>query len=208
MSESNPEKLKTKILQSAQPLFIENGYKKVTYKEIANEVGISKSLLQYYFPKKAEILEQLMIINFDHWLKSIPIKDSYTKLTTFMMLFFDFISRDDKIHEFMNEIIDNNELFNVFMGFFDKWLTEKELVKEEAKQIKASFLFATSGGLQLYRFRKNYQLQINQIVKTIIQTLLNLLHKSQQFIDDTLESADEYYNQLKNKGWQLVTISD
>jgi AcrR family transcriptional regulator len=43
------------IVKTAQEMFLESGYDKVKIKDIAAACGISTSLLQYYFPKRADI---------------------------------------------------------------------------------------------------------------------------------------------------------
>jgi AcrR family transcriptional regulator len=195
--------LKQKILAASQHLFIEKGYKKVTYKEIANQVGISKSLLQYHFPQKSQLLEELMNDNFDSWIKTIPVSDLYTKLTVFLLMFFHFISCNSQVDKFMSEIIDNNELFNSFMTFFSEWLTNSEFVKQGNDKFKAALLFTLSGGLQLFRFKDKYQVSLDQVTHTIMTTLLKLVGKSAQTINKTLVNAEQNYEELKTRGWQL-----
>jgi len=200
----NPMELKREILLSSQQLFMEKGYRKVTYKQIADMVGISKSLLQYYFPKKNELLKELMNQNFNKWIKTIPTTDLYTKLATFLLMFFDFISENKQIRKFMIEIIDNNELFNSFMSFFSDWLENKEFTQQVNDKFKAALLFSFSGGLQLFRFKDNYKMPIKQITRVIMMTLLKLIGMSNRAINEILAVTDSYYAKLKISGWQLI----
>jgi AcrR family transcriptional regulator len=49
------EKQRDAIVKTAQKMFLKSGYDKVKIKDIAAACGISSSLLQYYFPKRADI---------------------------------------------------------------------------------------------------------------------------------------------------------
>ncbi len=49
-----------KILNAAYKVFSENNYKKASMSEIANEGGISKSLLFHYFTNKKRIIYVFM----------------------------------------------------------------------------------------------------------------------------------------------------
>lgn len=198
------EPLKTKILAVSLPLFIEHGYKKVTYKQIADAVGISKSLLQYHYPQKSQLMADLMNVNFNQWLNTIPEGDLYTRLTAFLLMFFDFISTNKAVNGLMTEIIANNELFNAFMTFFSNWLADNNFVKHDDNKVKAALLFAVSGGLQLYRFKDSLMVPVEQVTHTIIATLLTIVGKSSQLIDSTFHNAETLYQQLRIKGWQLV----
>jgi AcrR family transcriptional regulator len=48
-----------KILEVAQRLFREKGFDKVSLREIADEVGVTKAALYYYFDSKDKLLEAL-----------------------------------------------------------------------------------------------------------------------------------------------------
>lgn len=51
---------KSRILAVALDLFIEKGYDKVSLREIAEAVGVTKAALYYYFPSKEQILRALI----------------------------------------------------------------------------------------------------------------------------------------------------
>lgn len=104
----------------------------------------------------------------------------------------------------MTEIIANNELFNAFMTFFSKWLTDNNFVQRDDNKVKAALLFAISGGLQLYRFKDSLMVPVEQVTQTIMSTLLNIVGKSSQLIDTTFKNAENLYQQLRPEGWQLV----
>lgn len=51
---------KAKIFDSAEDMFLQHGFSKVTMEEIAAGMGISKKTLYKYFPNKRELLRELM----------------------------------------------------------------------------------------------------------------------------------------------------
>jgi AcrR family transcriptional regulator len=60
--ENNSEDTKEAILNAARDLFAEKGFSDVSVSKIANEVGVAKSLIYYYFKDKNEILNALVDI--------------------------------------------------------------------------------------------------------------------------------------------------
>ena len=59
---SNPRKelIREKLLDGAAHLFIRNGYSNTRIQDIAEELGLSRSTLYHYFPKKDDILLALI----------------------------------------------------------------------------------------------------------------------------------------------------
>lgn len=56
----NAEATKAKIIQNAMMLFSKNGFDATTVDEVANESGVNKALLYYYFKNKAELYASVM----------------------------------------------------------------------------------------------------------------------------------------------------
>ncbi|EGO65125.1 TetR/AcrR family transcriptional regulator [Acetonema longum] len=48
------------ILDTAEPLFLANGYRKTTILDITKKMGVAKGMVYYYFKSKEEILEGLV----------------------------------------------------------------------------------------------------------------------------------------------------
>jgi AcrR family transcriptional regulator len=51
---------RARILEVARDLFTEKGYEKISLREIAEEVGITKAALYYYFPTKEKLFGALV----------------------------------------------------------------------------------------------------------------------------------------------------
>lgn len=57
-------KLKAKLLKTAVNLFEKQGYSNTTTRMIAEEAGVGRGHLSYYFPKKEDIARELMVVFF------------------------------------------------------------------------------------------------------------------------------------------------
>jgi AcrR family transcriptional regulator len=55
------EQTRQQILETAQRLFAELGYDATSLQMIADEMGLTKAALYYYFPAKADILHEAML---------------------------------------------------------------------------------------------------------------------------------------------------
>jgi AcrR family transcriptional regulator len=83
---------RNEILRCAYRLFTESGYTKVFLRDIAIEAGISKSLLQHYFPKKNDviqsILKEMLSISFEYVENLIPAEgELFLSLSVYTRLF-------------------------------------------------------------------------------------------------------------------------
>ncbi len=56
---SNGQETRERILETARQLFTEQGYDKTSLREIAEQLGITKAALYYYFERKEDILVDL-----------------------------------------------------------------------------------------------------------------------------------------------------
>src|SRR5690606_1400531 len=59
------------ILEAALDVFSQHGFRGATIDQIAEEAGMSKPNLLYYFPRKEEIHKRLMIGMLDIWLRPL-----------------------------------------------------------------------------------------------------------------------------------------
>ena len=60
MARAKNNEMRKKILDTAYDLFLERGYDNVLMKEIAGACGITPTLLQHYYPKKEDLLVQIV----------------------------------------------------------------------------------------------------------------------------------------------------
>jgi AcrR family transcriptional regulator len=64
-----PEERKLEIIQTAEKLFRENGYNKISVESIIKEMGVAKGTFYYYFKSKEDVLEAIVDYELDQILK-------------------------------------------------------------------------------------------------------------------------------------------
>ncbi|MCK4542227.1 MAG: TetR/AcrR family transcriptional regulator [Spirochaetales bacterium] len=64
-----PEERKLEIIQTAEKLFRENGYSKISVESIIKEMGVAKGTFYYYFKSKEDVLEAIVDYELDQVVK-------------------------------------------------------------------------------------------------------------------------------------------
>ena len=101
---------KDKILRVAAKMFSENGYDRVTTREIAKAVGINAASIYYYFPSKEDILKSLYGFYSANLQKGNPNLEELLRLAETgppheVLMKSEFHFRDEKIREMLDQII-------------------------------------------------------------------------------------------------------
>ncbi|MBI5326344.1 MAG: TetR/AcrR family transcriptional regulator [Ignavibacteriae bacterium] len=108
------------ILKAAQKVFLKRGFHGTRMQEIADEAGINKALLHYYFRSKDKIFEAIFSASFKHFLPQIlEILDSdepfEQKINTFFSKYIDLLQKHPHIPNFiMHEVAHNPERLQSF----------------------------------------------------------------------------------------------
>jgi AcrR family transcriptional regulator len=82
------------ILSAAQNLFQRRGYAAVSVNDIANEIGITKAAVLYYFPTKADLYGAVMravLMGIQHGIRAMtavpgPVSDKLRRLATYAIV--------------------------------------------------------------------------------------------------------------------------
>lgn len=90
----NESEVANEILDLAQELFQERGYKAFSYKDLSEQVGIKTSSIHYYFPSKDDLAKALVVRYRGHFQKILAQIDAQTddpkrKLELYFQLFID-----------------------------------------------------------------------------------------------------------------------
>ena len=67
----NRDKLEADILAEAVRVFAESGYEGASIATVADNAGLSKQNLMYYFPTKQALYERVLVGVLDEWLESL-----------------------------------------------------------------------------------------------------------------------------------------
>lgn len=93
MRESKKDNTEEKILEAAQSVFVEKGMDGARMQEIANEAGINKALLHYYFRTKEKLFEAIFKSVFQQILPNL------------MEMVYSEVPFEEKLDEFVDKYI-------------------------------------------------------------------------------------------------------
>lgn len=119
-----------KILGAAKKVFIRKGFAAARMQEIADEAGINKALLHYYFRSKDKLFEKIFEVAFamifprlvDLLKNDIPIKE---KITLFYRNYVDMLKDNPYLPVFiLNEINQNPERLSFY---FSKYINSNNI---------------------------------------------------------------------------------
>jgi len=190
---NSPQGTEDKILEAAKKVFHRKGYEGARMQEIADEAGINKALLHYYFRSKEKLFEAVF-------------EDAFSGIMRLVStIFFSDKPLKDKIQAFLSSylnIITENSYIPWFIinGIY-----------ERPEQIKAIFDKQDTNPLQLMKLlrsqvRKEYGVDIDPF-----QIWLNILSLSifpviaKPLVREIFQLPEETYNQLMEERKELVS---
>ena len=146
------KKTEEKIIVAAEKVFIEKGLAGARMQEIANEAGINKALLHYYYRSKEKLFEMVFKVAFKalapNLLKGFDGPgDFFTKLEHFISSYLSLIDKNPHIPGFIiNELSANPKRLETMVTLMDLDLRpiynaiEEEIEKKTIKPIEPSDL--------------------------------------------------------------------
>lgn len=202
MSKNNNEK-RCEILKYSYDLFSHNDYHSIFLKDIAAQVGLSKSQLQNLFPKKSEIIRNLLEEYIHHSFRYIEelltedIEDinAYNKLSLYTAFFWKVIDSNKELHCFMMNVITDNELLDVLTDYVFRWHREmkyKERHTFEITNLKQSLVFSISGGIALYIKKDALNIETLYITQNISNAFMRMMGCSNEQINVVLKKTREW----------------
>jgi len=187
------------ILEAAKKIFVDKGKEGARMQEIANEAGINKALLHYYFRSKQKLFEAVFLEAFDKFLPKINLLLASEKtfleiIEIFIENYIDLILGNPHIPSFvLHELNQNPENLAQFMDnkiphmpmLFDK--INLEIAAGNIKTINPKQLMVNIIGLCIFPF----------VASPIIQKLFFEGDESayQQFL---IDRKTEVYNFVLN----------
>ncbi|MBO9666156.1 MAG: TetR/AcrR family transcriptional regulator [Bdellovibrio sp.] len=180
---------KAQALEIAKTQLQLRGYNGFSFQDIANELGIKKASLHYYFSSKEDLglaLIEDYAAAFQQWADKLAELSPYEKIEKYILMFYSFAQDNLKICPAGVFCVDFNALpvrmqksITELQDTQRRWL-EKALIRgikdgDFKKSLKAKdtanlLIAACQGGLQLARFQDNCR-----VMKSTCQTLLDLL---------------------------------
>lgn len=199
--------LEEQIIKKSFKLFLLNGYEKTTIRQIADEVGIGRGHLYYYFKKKEDILLYIyksilnkiyeLISNHNMNDSELLLNYAITQcLYTYTIVKYQNLFR---IYIEASKVpIIRKEYVNLLIELFKKKAPETHYDVCE-KNIYISVTMGCAGEEELLRryYNKEIKLDIEDIIKSVLLTrlfLLNIIDKKEVY--EIVENAIEIANKL------------
>lgn len=154
------DKERDRIYEQAIALFMQRGYAKTAYKDIAAACDTTKSMVQHYFPKKEMLAERFFHEKLDGFLAQAEslMPASYSQLdllTCVGLLHYGFILDDPQASLLCADVLESRSLTNKIIG--EEYLWAEEMLHDatpEGTSMKAQFAVALGGAYDLmYRAR-------------------------------------------------------
>lgn len=187
------------ILRNTFTLLRKDGMNNVSLQMIADRSGISKSLLQSYYPHKNKLIIEI-VTNFMSTILQILNSEkfknvnTYAKMKAFIYILLEMGLRDKGISNVLESILKDSASTEKWGQILDDWLVE-EGVKDELgndMQIKSGLAFIVSGGANLFLKRQQFDVNAETIsdimVKTFMTTFLDFPNVR---VKQTLEEGHE-----------------
>ncbi|UFN98862.1 TetR/AcrR family transcriptional regulator [Lactobacillus gasseri] len=180
------------ILRNTFMLLKKRGMENVSLQMIADKSGISKSLLQSYYPHKNLLITEIVTNFMTAVLKSLNATDfkklnTYSKMKIFIYLILEQGIQDEGVERVVKSILSDGDSLDRWSQILDDWL-KHDLGNDRQVQIGLNFIVTAGGGL--YVKRTEFDLDADQIsdimVKTFMSTFLSI---DESKISQTLAEA-------------------
>ncbi len=204
LKKESKETTEDHILNVAEGVFLKKGLDGTRMQEIADEAGINKSLLHYYYRTKQKLFEKVFKVAFKHFFPAIKAnvtseKPLFEKIEIFVETYYKLLQKNPYIPAFVIHEInrDSTNVAELFKSIFQHNNIEVELMFNELdRQIQEE---VTKGNIIAIESR---QLIVNIlslcifpfVAKPIIKGILmeNDENKYQAFIEERKKVVSEF----------------
>lgn len=181
------------ILLAAQQEFIKEGFSGARLQAIADNIGVTKAMIHYYFDTKEKLFKEVY-------------RDASKKMMSGLM---DTLEEStpvfQKIENFIDQAIDRFKEHQVLVGFVINELNHHpEKTREIFREAKA--FDSTVLDEQLEEAASNYEIapaQSSQVVANML-SLCMFPFVGQLFLKETLGMADNDYEQFTNRRREVI----
>lgn len=147
--------LQNAIVSAASTLFMEKGYAKVSYADIASAAGTTKGLVQYYFKKKEElataVMEQVLSDSIQELGYSAEDEDggleTYSHLYKIGQKFFTYFMSTPGSRLFLRDIVGDMKLTDSVLSFNLNWAMQygKQADRVNDAEVSESVIVSMGG---------------------------------------------------------------
>ncbi|GGE34980.1 hypothetical protein GCM10011391_12070 [Pullulanibacillus camelliae] len=192
----NHEKIKKEILDRAAELFLTQGYKKTSIRQIAEAAGMLKGNLYYYFKKKEDILLFLFRDSVESLYKQIVAAIDHTDpLMRYAVMTRTYLHILDKHRPLLNIYIEASEVQALRLAFFDilnqvfNTLFQESALSFTKDQLYISTLASASVETEMLSHFERGDIDIETVITTVIRVKLSLLNLEPKTIANVIEAS-------------------
>ncbi|OYS13580.1 TetR family transcriptional regulator [Lactobacillus johnsonii] len=177
------------ILRNTFILLKKRGMENVSLQMIADKSGISKSLLQSYYPHKNLLITEIVTNFMTAVLKSL---NAYSKMKIFIYLILEQGIQDEGVERVVKSILSDSDSLDRWSQILDDWL-RNEGVKHDLgsdRQVQIGLNFIVTAGGSLYIKRAELDLDADEISDIMVKTFMStFLSMDESKIDQTIDEA-------------------
>lgn len=200
-----------KILQEAKKIYYDVGYTSATFQQIAKKSGTSRSLINYYYPKKQDILIDILHIYLQNIFTYLAERQTYSALMMYMLSFTIFLKSmfvSEKTIAFHVDVLQRNDrdlspyqnyhlLFGNIANEYDLELTQEQLFYKEIS------IFGATSEIILSYMNGNLNIDEDTLIETTLRHTCDLLRVKNRDINDALDNLWVEYDKLDKKIFYL-----
>lgn len=204
MAVRNDEK-RNDILKVAFDLFTDSDYGKVSLADIAANANITKSLLQHYYPKRINIIENMLKELLEESYNVIRPSDSpdlFQKISDFNMLFFKAASKNKKLNRLIVVSISDSGLMELWIDIICRWL--RDICGEDTfsyLQLRTAISFSMTGSMYLYLHKDELNLNYKYILENHFRSIMIILGISSERRDAICATTSARINDFDTDGF-------
>lgn len=184
-----------RIYHAAIALFCQSGFNKVSYREIAEACDTSKSMVQYYFPKKELFASRFYEEHIEGLARraeelSPKSQDSLTLFALMGLMHFDFLLNDAPHKLLIDDLLENRALTDVVVSVQREW-AKSHLPEGAAVTAEDALTIALGGAYELVYQRKKLGAPISAlyIERAALMPFALVMGAPRQQVRDVLDSC-------------------
>ena len=176
-------KTQEEILDAAKYIYQKIGYRGSTFQMLVDRSGISRSLINYYFPKKQDVLVTFLGNHLDKITEYVTEQYCGDSIMIYMLsttLYNQSMIKDERTHNFQMDVLfrtdkENGPYKNYDLLYKNIVLEYNVDITEDELYLKEIAIFGANAELLLTYLRTSFEISFKTCVEqTIINTLLLL----------------------------------
>ncbi len=188
------------ILKSTFVLVKEHGLGGVSLQMIADDAGISKSLLQSYYPHKTELINDILHNVFSTILRDlnkrgIASSNEYTAMMVFLNTILELGVYDEGIYNVLNSIFGNSDSLDDWVRLIILWMNDEGLKDAfgNDKDMEIGLTYMVAGGASLYTKRDQFKVTAEEISIYMVNSFLStFMGFTREQIEKTIGAAKQF----------------